>query len=369
MNRFISLVKKEFNHIFRDRRTLLILFGIPVMQILIFGYVVNSDFKNIGIAVLDRSGDAHTQKIINKIFSSGYFNFTGNIHDAEGISGQFKTGKVKAVLVFETDFGKNLDNGLSAKIQIITDASDPNVANTTVGYVSGIIRSYQSELAGPTIGQAIVETQYRMVFNENLISAYMFVPGTMALILMLISALLTSISVTREKELGTLEVILVSPLKPSQIIIGKVAPYVLLAFANGLLILLLGYFVFGLPVSGSLVLLLAELLLYITLSLSLGILISTIARSQQIAMFMSLFVLLLPTVLLSGFIFPIENMPVILQWLSAVLPPRWFIIILKDIMLKGNGLVYIWDETLILMVMTAIFLIAAIRKFSIRLQV
>jgi ABC-2 type transport system permease protein len=369
MNRFISLVKKEFHHIFRDRRTLLILFGIPIMQILIFGYVVNSDFKNVGIAVLDQSGDSQTQKILNKIFSSGYFNFAGNIHDAKGIAKKFETGKVKAVLVFEPGFGKKLDNGQLANVQIITDASDPNVANTTLGYVSGIIRSYQTELAGQTNSQLVLEPQYRMVFNENLVSAYMFVPGTMALILMLISALLTSISVTREKELGTLEVILVSPLRPTQIIIGKVAPYVLLAFINGLVILLLGFFIFHLPISGSLILLLAELLLYITLSLALGILISTIAKSQQVAMFASLFVLMLPTVLLSGFIFPIENMPVILQWISAILPPRWFIIILKDIMLKGNGLAYVWDETLILLAMTAVFLFAAIRKFSIRLQV
>jgi ABC-2 type transport system permease protein len=223
-------------------------------------------------------------------------------------------------------------------------------------------------LAGQATGNVMIEPKYRMAFNENLVSAYMFVPGTMALILMLISALLTSISVTREKELGTLEVILVSPLRPSQIILGKVTPYVLLAFLNGIVILLLGYFVFGLPISGSLVLLLAELLLYITVSLALGILISTIAKSQQIAMFMSLFVLMLPTVLLSGFIFPIENMPVILQWISAVLPPRWFIIILKDIMLKGNGLAYVWNETLILLGMTVVLLFAAIRKFSIRLQ-
>jgi ABC-2 type transport system permease protein len=189
-----------------------------------------------------------------------------------------------------------------------------------------------------------------------------------ALILMLISALLTSISVTREKELGTLEVILVSPLRPAQIIVGKVAPYVFLAFLNGLIILLLGYFVFGLPMSGNLVLLLFELLLYVILSLALGILISTIAKTQQIAMFISLFALMLPTILLSGFIFPIENMPVILQLISAILPPRWFIIILKDIMLKGNGLAYVWHETLILIIMTVVLLAAAIKKFSIRLK-
>jgi ABC-2 type transport system permease protein len=227
-----------------------------------------------------------------------------------------------------------------AHLQIVTDASDPNIANTTVGYVSGIVRSYQASQVATSRGEPVIRADYRMVYNENLASAYMFVPGTMALILMLISALLTSISVTREKELGTLEVIL-----------------------------LLGYFIFGLPMSGSIILLLAELLLYITLSLALGILISTLAKSQQNAMFISLFALMLPTVLLSGFIFPIENMPVILQWISAALPPRWFIIILKDIMLKGNGLAYVWNETLILMGMTALLLIAAIRKFSIRLQV
>ncbi len=368
MNRFISLIKKEFHHIFRDRRTLLILFGIPVMQILIFGYVVNNDFRNIGIAVMDKSGDSHSQKIVTKIFASGYFTFCGNIYDDDGIGGQFRTGKVKAVIVIEPGFGARIDRGEAASLQIITDASDPNLANATVGYVSGIVRAYQAGLSAIGGATLLVEPQPRMIFNDNLVSAYMFVPGTMALILMLISALLTSISVTREKELGTLEVILVSPLRPAQIILGKVTPYVFLAFLNGIVILLMGYFVFNLPVSGSLVLLLAELLLYITLSLALGILISTIAKTQQTAMFVSLFVLMLPTVLLSGFIVPIENMPVILQWIRAILPPRWFIIILKDIMLKGNGLAHVWNETLILMAMTVLLLVAAVKKFSIRLQ-
>lgn len=369
MNRFISLVIKEFNHIFRDRRTLLILFGIPVMQVLIFGYVVNSDFKNIGISVLDRSNDSHTARIATKILSSGYFEYHGNIYSEEEITGKFKSGKVKAVLVFESDFGKHLNNSETAHLQVITDASDPNIARTIVGYITGIVMAYQAEITPPGIDAVLIDAQPRMVFNENLVSAYMFVPGIMATILMLISALLTSISVTREKELGTMEVILVSPLNPTQVILGKVTPYILLAFLNAMVILLLGYFVFGLPVNGSLLLLLAELLLYITLSLSLGILISTIAKSQQIAMFISLFALMLPTILLSGFIFPIENMPKVLQWLSTILPPRWFLIILKDIMLKGNGLAQVWNETLILAGMTIFFLFAAVRKFTIRLQV
>lgn len=369
MNRFKSLLVKEFNHIFRDRRTLLVLFGIPVMQILIFGYVVNSDFKNIGIAVLDRSSDSHTTMMTAKILSSGYFEYQGTIYAEEEIAGKFKTGKVKAVLIFESGFGKHLNNSETARLQVITDASDPNVARTIVGYLTGIIMDYQSEALRLPAESVLIDAQPRMVFNENLASAYMFVPGIMAMILMLISALLTSISVTREKELGTMEVILVSPLKPAQIILGKVTPYILLAFLNAIVILLLGFFVFGLPVNGSLILLLGELLLYITLSLSLGILISTIAKSQQIAMFISLFALMLPTVLLSGFIFPIENMPKVLQWLSAILPPRWFLIILKDIMLKGNGLAQVWNETLILVGMTVFFLFAAVRKFTIRLQV
>ncbi|MFO7617630.1 MAG: ABC transporter permease [Bacteroidales bacterium] len=369
LKRFISLVVKEFNHIFRDRRTLLILFGIPVMQILIFGYVVNSDFKNIGISILDRSDDTHSRRIISKLMASGYFEYRGKIFSDEEIQKAFRSGKVKAVLVFEPGFGLKVNRGESSHVQIITDASDPNLANTIVGYVGGIIRSYQAEAGNAGSAGMLVRAEPRMVFNENLVSAFMFVPGTMALILMLISALLTSVSVTREKELGTLEVILVSPLHPTQIILGKVVPYVLLAFLNGLVILFLGRTVFGLPVLGSPLLLLAELLLYITLSLSLGILISTVAKSQQVAMFISLFALMLPTVLLSGFIFPIENMPVILQWISALLPPRYFIVILKDIMLKGNGLADIWPETLILLGMTTLFLAAAIKKFTIRLAV
>jgi ABC-2 type transport system permease protein len=344
------------------------MFGIPVMQILIFGYVVNNDFKDIGLVVLDRSNDSHSNSLTAKVFSSGYFRYRGSIYSEKEIEKEFRSGKVKGVLVYGENFGKQFNRGEKANLQIITDASDPNMANTIVGYVSGIVSNYQSEILQNNGPGLVVRAEPRMMYNENLASPYMFVPGTMALILMLISALLTSISVTREKELGTLEVILVSPLRPWQIILGKVAPYILMAFLNGLIVMALGYFVFGLPIAGSIVLLMAELLLYISLALSLGILISTIAESQQSAMFISLFALLLPTILLSGFIFPIENMPWILRVISVAMPPRWFIIILKDIMLKGNGLLQVWNETLILAGMTIFFLMLAIRKFTIRLK-
>lgn len=367
MNRFKSFVIKEFKHIFRDRMTLVVLFGIPIMQMLIFGYVITNDFKDIGIAVFDQANDNHSQKISTKVFSSGYFVLQEQIFSEDQIQTQFQSGKVRAVISFPPGFSATLEKENYAEIQIITDASDPNLANTIINYLGGIIRQYQQEDVNKGILNPGASAEIRMVYNENLEGPFMFVPGSMAMILMIICALLTSISVTREKELGTMEVLLISPLRPVQIIIGKVTPYIFLAFANAIVILLLGTLVFGLPINGSIILLMAELLLYILLALSLGMFISTIAPNQQVAMFVSLFALLLPTILLSGFIYPIENMPKILQWISVIIPPRWFIIIIKDVMLKGNGLAYVWQETLILSGMTILFIVASIKKFKVRI--
>jgi ABC-2 type transport system permease protein len=213
-----------------------------------------------------------------------------------------------------------------------------------------------------------ITTEYKMLFNPGLKSVFMFVPGTITILLMLVSAMMTSISIAREKEMGTMEVLLVSPLKPVQIIVGKVIPYVVLSFINAITILLLAFFVFGMPVEGSLALLLAESLLFIVMALSLGIFISTVARNQQTAMMISMFALMLPTILLSGFIYPIENMPEILQWICNAMPTKWFIIIVKDIMLKGVGMDHVWQETLIIMAMTLIFIGLSVRKFKIRLE-
>jgi ABC-2 type transport system permease protein len=209
--------------------------------------------------------------------------------------------------------------------------------------------------------------EFQMAYNPELKGVYMFVPGIMAMLLMLISALMTSLSITKEKELGTMEMLLVSPLRPIQIIIGKVIPYVLLAFTDACIILLMGKYVFGVPVEGNIVLLLSEALLFITTALSLGILISSLTNSQQIAMTVSLVALMLPTILLSGFIFPIENMPVVMQWLCQIMPPKYFIIIIKSIMLKGNGFSYIWKETLVLAGFTMVFIMLSIKKFNVRI--
>jgi len=368
MKKFWGFVIKEFYHIFRDKRTVLVLFGMPLAMMLLFGFAITNEIRDVKIAVLDQSKDNVTREITNKLASSGYFVLYQNLNSQSEIHQTFRKGIVKEVLVFEPNFAKKLEKERKATIQILADASDANFANLATNYSSGIIRNYLSERnLEQTIPYQIVP-EIRMVYNSELKGVFMFVPGIMAMILMLISALMTSISIVREKEMGTMEVLLVSPLKPIQIIVGKVMPYIGLSFINATIILLMGYFIFDLPVQGNIILLMFECLLFIIMALSVGILISTVTESQQIAMMLSMVALMLPTVLLSGFIYPIENMPKILQWLCYIMPPRYFIIILKNIMLKGAGLAYVWKETLILAGMTAFLITVAAKKFKVRLE-
>jgi ABC-2 type transport system permease protein len=369
MKRFMGFVEKEFLHIFRDYRTLIILFGIPAAQILIFGYAVSTDLKNATVAFLDLSNDEVTQKLSDKIYSSGFFKKTEKLLNYNDIDKLLKKGRTKAVIVFEKDFGSNLKSRGTASMSIIADGSEPNTATLVTNYVTAIVSDFNRELSEPSvITPVMIVPEVKMFYNPELESHFMFVPGIITLILILICALMTSVTITREKEFGTMEVLLVSPLKPFQIILGKVMPYFFLSFINVILILVLSWVVFGLPVKGSLVLLLAECMIYILMSLSLGILISTVSETMQQAIFISLIGLMLPTILLSGFIFPIENMPKIYDYLSAILPPRYFIIIIKNIMIKGTGLAYVWKETLVLLLMTLIFIGLSIRKFKIRLE-
>lgn len=368
MKRFWSFVIKEFYHIFRDVRTLMILFGLPVALILIFGYVVTNDIKDAKIAIYDPSKDLVTEEITNKLLSSGYFILEKNLNTSTNAKEIFKKGTIKEILIFEENFAQKLNSEGKAEVQILADASDANTANLLVNYTRSIIMEYVMEINNGKMLPAQITVKPRMIYNEELEGAYLFVPGTMALILMLVSALMTSISIAREKELGTMEVLLVSPLKPIQIILGKVTPYVVLSFVNAITIIVMGYFVFNVPIKGSLLLLIAECMLFILLALSLGLLISTASKTQQMAMFISLFSLMLPTILLSGFIFPIENMPEILQYLSLIVPPRWFIIIIKNIMLKGTDFMFVWKETLILLGMTIFFIVLSVKKFKVRLS-
>ena len=368
MKRFIGLIKKEFYHIFRDKRSLFILFGMPIAQILLFGFAITNEINNVNIAILDQSNDVTTKEIINKIASSKYFSITDVIKDESAIESIFQKGKVKAVLQFENRFSERLITDKNAKVQILTDATDPNVANTISNYVSAILQNYQQELTAEHKTPKLIVPQSRMNYNAELKSVYMFVPGVMTIILMLVSAMMTSISITREKEQGTMEILLVSPIKPFQVILGKVFPYIFLSVINAIVIVLMSIFVFKIPVNGSIFLLGFESVLFIITSLALGILISTISKTQQTAMMISLMGLMLPTILLSGFVFPISSMSLPLQVISNIIPAKWFIVIVKGIMLKGVGLSYILKETLILLFMTLLFIRISVKKYKIRLE-
>jgi ABC-2 type transport system permease protein len=368
MKRFLGFVKKEFHHIFRDYRTLAMLFGMPVLQVLIFGYAINTDLKDAKIAILDNSKDEMTRKLTQKLISSGYFILKNNLSSTNDIEASFRSGEIKEVIIFQEDFEKKYLKDGKASIQIIADASDPNNANLIVNYTTAIINDFQRELMREHKIPFQITPEVRLRYNPELKSVFMFVPGIITILLMLVCAMMTSISIAREKELGTMEVLLVSPLKPLQIITGKVIPYVFLSFINAVTIIVIGKFVFGMPITGSYILLLSVTVLFIVMVLSLGIFISSVAKNQMTAMLISVVGMMLPTILLSGFVFPVDNMPAILRWLSNIVPAKWFIIILKSIMLKGLGFSYIWKELLILFGMIFFLLMIGIKKFKIRLE-
>lgn len=376
MKKFFGFIVKEYFHIIRDWRTLTILIAMPVVMLLLFGYVITNDIKDVRIAIFDRSNDEVTKKLTLKIISSGYFILDKYIQNYDEIETVFRKGHIKQVIIFEDNFAEKLTRHGKANVRIISDASEPNTSNLLVNYNIGIINDFSREINTATISsEGRIETtimpvipEVRMVYNPELRSVFMFVPGLIGMLMVLISALMTSVSITREKEFGTMEVLLVSPLKPFQIILGKVMPYIAIAFADAVIIIILAMLVFRIPVEGSILLLLAATVLYILVSLSIGILISTITSSQQIAMMLSLVALMLPSILLSGYIYPIENMPLPLQWFCQIMPPKWFIIIIKNIMIKGVGFQFIWKEALVLLAMLIFFIFLSIRNFKIRLE-
>lgn len=369
MQSFKGFVIKEFKQIYRDKRTLLVLFGMPIIQMLLFGFAIRNEVENAKVMVLDASHDRVTRQIISKVDASNYFSVEGEIQSYNDIEKLFRQGEVDEVLVFESGFARKLHRGERPAVNIITDASNPNLAQLIQQYSSSIIIDYQQNLTDDsTVQRGGVTANVNMLFNPQLESVNLFVPGLIAVILMLISALMTSISITREKEMGNMEILLVSPLRPGQIIIGKVLPYLVLAFINVLTVLALARWVFGVPFRGSYSLFMAESLLFIFTALALGVLISAKANDQQTAMMASLAGLLLPTVLLSGFIFPISSMPYLLQLISNLIPARWFLVIVRSIMLKDSGFLFIWKETLILLVMTLGFIALSVKNFKVRLE-
>jgi ABC-2 type transport system permease protein len=367
MKQFRSFVKKEFHHILRDRRTMFILLFMPVAQIIIFGFALTNEVKNSQIAVMDNARDGASASLIAQVSKSRYFNVEQVVYTKEEIEAAFQRGKIKMVMVLPQNFESDLQHLNHSQVQLIADASDPNVASTLTNYATAIILDYQDRITNERKLPYTIDTEIRMLYNPQGKGAYSFVPGVMAMVLMLVCTMMTAITVVREKEMGTMEVMLVSPVQPLKIIVAKAVPYLLLSLINVSSILLLSVFVLDVPINGSLVLLIAESILFTLTCLAFGLLISTITDSQQTAMFISLTGMFLPTVMLSGFMFPVENMPLVLQVISNLVPAKWFYTIVKNAMIKGTGFDMVWKETLILVFMLLFLLGLAIKKFKIRL--
>jgi len=368
MKQLIAFIRKEFYHVFRDRRTLLILFGIPIAQIILFGQALSSEVKNIGIAVLDEANNTYSQEITHRLQASPYFKLKEPLFRYDQVEDQFKRGTIKAALIFPPDFGKDLYTFSGTPLQLITDGSDPNTAKTVQNYFSAMVASYQQELNPAVQMPYQITVENRMLYNEEQNGSMNFVPGVIALVFMIVSTALTSVAVVREKELGTMEILLVSPFKPIMILIAKAVPYLILSLINFTVILLLSVYMLDVPIRGNLLLLYAESTLFIIICLSLGLLISTVTASQQTAMLIAMMGMMLPTAFFTGFMFPIENMPLIFQGISKVFPSSYYYSIVKKVMLKGLDFTYVWKETLILIAMAVVFLSLAMKKFKIRLQ-
>jgi len=366
MSAFAGLLRKEGLHILRDRRTLLVVIFMPILQVVLFGYAIRTDISDIRLAIVDPSPDASTLELRNRFSATDAFRIVSVLPNVAPLDGLFASGAIQEAVVLEGDFANRLSRGLPARVLVVADASEPNSGSAMQSYAFAVIQSYERDLA-TRAGGVRIAAEARMRFNPTRASSNLFVPGLIAFVLTVISALMTAISLTREKETGTMEILLVSPLRPFEIIIGKVLAYLVIGFVSVLFVVAEARLIFNVPLRGSLLLLLGEGLLYILTSLSLGILISSRTSSQRVAMIGALAGTMLPTILLSGFIFPLESMPWPLRAIANVIPAKWFVMIARGIMLKGIGLEYLWPQTLVLLGMTVVLVAAATRSFRIRL--
>ena len=352
MNQFLSFVIKESKHILRDRRTMLILFGMPVMLMLLFGFAISTDVKNVRTVVVTSQMNLLTQQVVERLAQSEYFTITNTVGTPQEAERLIRSQKADMAVVFAQGFASKKQG-----LQLIVDGSDPNMAQQWTNYAQQVI-------ANPA--NTVVNS--KMLYNPQMRSAYNFVPAIMGMLLMLICAMMTSISIVREKEKGTMEVLLVSPVRPLMVVVAKAVPYLLLAVGILITILLMARFVLDVPLAGSLFWIVAVSVLYILLALSLGLLISNIAQTQLVALLLSAMVLLMPVVMLSGMLFPVESMPRILQWISAVVPPRYYIEAMRKLMIMGVGIGEVAREVMVLALMTALFLTVALKKYNTRLE-
>jgi ABC-2 type transport system permease protein len=365
----LGLLRKEVYHILRDRRTLAVIILLPVVQVVLFGYSIRTDVRDVRLAIVDPAPDHATLELRNRFAAAGVFQIVAVLPSTSDLEPLFQRGAAQLAVVFQPGFAEQLGSGVPAPLLLISDATEPNTGNARQMFARAVLSEYEREIAERTRARPVrIVPQVRMRFNPTRESSNLFVPGLMAMVLTIISALMTALSITREKESGTMEALLVSPLHPRQIIVGKVAPYLVIGFISVLLVLIEARLVFHVPIEGSVVLLLAEGVLFILVSLALGILISARTSSQRVAMMGALVGTMLPNQLLSGFVFPIESLPRVLQWISNIVPARWFVLIARGIMLKGIGLTYLWRETLILLAMALILLALSARSFHVRLE-
>lgn len=374
--RFMSFVGKEFNHILRDTRTLMVLLVMPVVMIVLFGFALSTEIKDVKVVVLDPSNDAATTRIINQIDASEYFTVTSSANSGEGILQAFQNNTADIALVFEDNFYHRAVHDGDGSIQVIVDGSNTNVGSMAVFYVSSIVSSFQKELAqeasmsgtdGAVSAPVRIHTSTRMMYNPQMKSAFNFVPGVMGMILMLICAMMTSVSIVREKERGTMEVLLVSPVKPFSVILAKAIPYFVVSALILAIVLCLSVFLIKVPISGSLLWVVLVSLVFIMVSLSIGILISTLESRQEVAILISGMVLMLPTMLLSGMLFPIESMPRVLQWVSYCVPAKWYIEAIRVMMIQGLGIRYCLESVLVLCGFLTVITGLSVIKFKDRL--
>ena len=367
MREFGAFVKKEFYHILRDKRTMLIVLVMPVVLIILFGFALSTEVRNVNIAILSPSSDPTVRQIAERLDASEYFTVTQWLDRPEEIDEVMKSGEVQLVVAFGQNFSGGMLSPDGSQMQLIVDASDANMAQSYTSYASGIIAAFGNEMASGGTESGIL-TQVQFLYNPQMKSAYNFVPGIMGLIMMLICAMMTSISIVREKETGTMEVLLVSPVRPIYIVVSKMVPYFVLSCINLATILLLSFFVLGVPVAGSLAALWLVSLIYIIANLSLGLLISTMAQQQVIALMFSGLLLMMPTMLLSGMVFPIESMPWPLRGISCILPARWYITAVRKLMIQGLPMIYAWKEIVILASMAVVLIGASLKKLNNRLE-
>ncbi|MBQ8059965.1 MAG: ABC transporter permease [Prevotella sp.] len=352
MKQFISFVIKEARHILRDKRTMLILFGMPVVMMLLFGFAITTDVRNVRTIVVTSQTDHRTQAAVERLAQSEYFTITQTARTPQEAERIIRSQKADMAVVFANGFASK-----KGGVQFIVDGSDPNMAQQWTNYAQQVIVNPQSSLVN-----------VRMLYNPQVKSAYNFVPAIMGMLLMLVCAMMTSISIVREKEKGTMELLLVSPVRPLMVIIAKAVPYMVLAFCILITILLMARYVLDVPLQGSVLWILFVSAIYILLALALGLLISNIAQTQLVALLLSAMVLLMPVIMLSGMMFPVESMPQVLQWIAAVVPPRYYIEAMRKLMIMGVGIGEVMKEVAVLSIMAAVLLAVSLKMFNTRLE-